>query len=375
MAKKSYEQRLGLLWFWLVFYAIDIVISFTFLALVDPFANYFYVPLTFVVIITVLGELVVFVLITHRSKYTKWVVLGVSILAWGTSMVETVNDTITLFNLLGDQSDLLKVLVEDILISFLLTTVQNLVPVLYFFKSKRAKTVMIQEFHHSDTTQGDQYFRPLAFSFWRNIVIYFMTFSVAGHTFEWIYCTALRIIDPAPFNPDSGVFTSFILRPFFVYGIGAVACVLLLYPLKMLIAKHVRSNVAAFAVSFVLNSVVCTSIELVMGLIHNQPDARGKLPLCDYSRLPFNFMGQICLQNAIAFGVVSTVFVWVIYPFFEYIFARIGPQQMVWLGPVIFGVLLIVLILYGFDKPDLTSLIEDSTKSSANAITESTRLI
>ena len=82
---------------------------------------------------------------------------------------------------------------------------------------------------------------------------------------------------------------------------------LLLYPVKNFLEKRIRSRVVPLLISFVVNALVCTTIELVMGLMVNQPGPDGKLPLWDYSDMFCNFMGQVCLQNAIAFGVVATL--------------------------------------------------------------------
>jgi uncharacterized membrane protein len=63
--------------------------------------------------------------------------------------------------------------------------------------------------------------------------------------------------------------------------------------------------------------LICTTIELIGGLALNHPGPDGKLIYWDYSDHPFNFMGQICLQSALAFGVAATLMVWVIFPAIE----------------------------------------------------------
>ena len=71
-------------------------------------------------------------------------------------------------------------------------------------------------------------------------------------------------------------------------------------------------RVVPLLISFVANALVCTLIELVMGLALNMDYA-----LWDYRDMFCNFMGQVCLQNAIAFGIAATLMTWVIYPAVE----------------------------------------------------------
>lgn len=84
---------------------------------------------------------------------------------------------------------------------------------------------------------------------------------------------------------------------FCVYGFGAVACVLLLFPIKNFLEKKIGSRIVPLLISFAINALVCTLIELAMGLMLNQPLPDGTLPLWDYSDMFCNFMGQVCLQT------------------------------------------------------------------------------
>ena len=125
-------------------------------------------------------------------------------------------------------------------------------------------------------------YQPRTWAFWRNIIIYFCVFSVVGHWMEAAYCTLIRFgMIPGTYDPNSQIWSDW-LYPFIVYGFGAVACVLLLYPVKNFLEKRIRSRVVPLLISFVVNALVCTTIELVMGLMVNQPGPDGKLPLWDY---------------------------------------------------------------------------------------------
>ena len=155
-------------------------------------------------------------------------------------------------------------------------------------------------------------YEPGSFAFWRNLAVYFCVFSVVGHWMEAAYCTLIRYgILPGIYDPASQIWSDW-LYPFPVYGVGAVACVLLFYPIKNALEKRIGSRVAPLLISFVINAFVCTLIELAMGLALNMDYA-----LWDYRGMFGNFMGQVCLQNAVAFGIAATLMTWVVYPAME----------------------------------------------------------
>ena len=209
---------------------------------------------------------------------------------------------------------------------------RRLILLAYFLTSRRAKAVLTQPFDaevkQRELAKDLDCYQPRTWAFWRNIIIYFCVFSVVGHWMEAAYCTLIRFgMIPGTYDPNSQIWSDW-LYPFIVYGFGAVACVLLLYPVKNFLEKRIRSRVVPLLISFVVNALVCTAIELVMGLMVNQPGPDGKLPLWDYSDMFCNFMGQVCLQNAIAFGVVATLMTWVIYPALEQLLSKVPRDGM-----------------------------------------------
>jgi uncharacterized membrane protein len=227
----------------------------------------------------------------------------------------------------------------------------------YFLFSQRVCEVLIAPF---DTATAAEYrsaqkqlFGPRGSWFWRDAALYFMVFAVAGHLMERAYGifarTFLGIYDPtAPMWQD-------MLSPFNIYGFGTVVCILALFPLKNWLAKRVRPIAGVLTLSFLVNTLVCAAIELAVGLIGNHPDATGHLPWWDYSNLPFNFMGQICLQNSIAFGLVATLMVWVIYPAIE---KRVRQAANDAMNIVFIAVLVIYLILTNLYIINLSSLVQ-----------------
>lgn len=266
------------------------------------------------------------------------------------------------------------ILSGDPITSILIGNIWNLILIAYFLTSRRVKAVMTHAFNETVEEKGSTasndlnpeiakdaegapagahgsaplsanlangfksnprnqdgthaFFRPRTWPFWRNLIIYFCVFSVVGHWLEALYCTFIRFgIIPGIYDPNSQIWSDW-LYPFVVYGVGAVACVLLLFPIKMALDKKLRSKALSLAISFAINALVCTLIELAMGLMLNQPDASGTYPLWDYSDMFMNFMGQVCLQNAIAFGLVATLMVVFIYPSLEQAFSLVNRSTM-----------------------------------------------
>ena len=220
---------------------------------------------------------------------------------------------------------------------------------IYFLTSRRVKIVLNKPFSNEtreeELERDKNLFKPKTWPFWRNLLIYFCVFSVVGHWLEAAYCTLIRFgILPGIYDPTSQIWSDW-LYPFVVYGVGAVACVLLLYPVKSLLLAKLKKPLLSLIASFIVNASVCTLIELVMGLMLNQPLADGSLPLWDYRNMFCNFMGQICLQNALAFGIISTLMVWVIYPALEKLIARLSKDAAnILFAGVIVGFLILFLL-------------------------------
>lgn len=255
-------------------------------------------------------------------------------------------------------------LVDQLTYSFI-----DIILFLYFATSKRVKAQLtgslVDEEEKSQEISADRaLFQPKTWPFWRNLIIYFCVFSVVGHWMEAAYCTLIRFgLIPGTYDPNSQIWSDW-LYPFMVYGVGAVACVLLLYPIKTKLESVISRRGLALTVSFVINALVCTLIELVMGLMLNQPGPDGTLPLWDYSNMFMNFMGQVCLQNALAFGAVSTAMTWLIYPMLEQATRKVPSQvmQVVFVGVVIGFAILMALYYINIAIPEL---IELSTAASA----------
>lgn len=253
-------------------------------------------------------------LIWHRKKATRTFIIGFSLfnIIIGTS-----------FNIATGAFDP---------IHQLLSCSSDIILFLYFLTSRRVKAVLTQPLSgaaaEEQLAQEIDYYQPKKWSFWRNLIIYFCVFSVVGHWMEAAYCTLIRFgLLPGIYDPDSQIWHDW-LYPFLVYGFGVVACILILYPFKNFLQKRLKGVALPLLISFVANALVCTLIELAMGLMLNQPGPDGVFPLWDYSDMFCNFMGQVCLQNALAFGFVSTLMTWVVYPGMEKLLRKVPKDVM-----------------------------------------------
>ncbi len=196
---------------------------------------------------------------------------------------------------------------------------------LYFAFAKRPREVLNRSFDikysKQQIVQAWDIWQPKTWEFWRNMIIYFCLFSIVGHWMEAGLCLFVKYgIVPGIYDPNSGIWRDY-LSPFPVYGAGMVACGLLLYPIKTKLQEKLGGTWKPLLISFIINSLVCASLELILGLSSNQP-VDGVYPLWDYSTMPFNFMGQICLQNTLAFGVISTLMTWAVWPALQNISAK-----------------------------------------------------
>lgn len=272
-----------------------------------------------------------------------------------TSAVAILVTLVTLIVMLSDFG------LDVLLLAAFFTELPDVLTIIYFNTSRRVRAVLTEPFNvdtiKSEAVKAAESYNLKSWPFWRNLIIYFCVFSVVGHWMEAGYCTFIKFgVIPGTYDPSSQIWSDW-LYPFPVYGIGAVACVLLLNPIKIALQKNVRFKYGPLIGSFVINALVCTAIELVMGLITNTPPGPdGKLPLWDYSDMFCNFMGQICLQNAVAFGVASTLMVWFIYPILEKFLQRFSKDEMNVAFVVVVLFFVFLMALYLINMPHIEAL-------------------
>ena len=179
--------------------------------------------------------------------------------------------------------------------------------------------------------------------FWRNLVIYFIVFSMLGHWAEMLFCRLIILgVFMGDYDPTNAMLWDQWLFPFSAEGIALVMVALVLHPLKERLLKRFGGRqLPAFIVSFLINQVVCTSIDFLTGMAVNQDYS-----LWDYRALPFNFMGQVCLQNSLVYTVAATAIVWWVYPAMDRFLHRIPKRYADGLFFALFGMYAFLAMLY-----------------------------
>lgn len=169
------------------------------------------------------------------------------------------------------------------------------------------------------------YFAPKTWEFWRALIAAFCICTILGHWLELLYC----IIMDALFgivDADYVVWTDPWYHPYWVYGVGAVVMTLVIEPLKEMIVVRRKTLWGALLETFVIAVVLSMLMELIIGLLVNQPNEFGKYPFWDNSELPLNIFGQAWLVNDVVIGLVAVLYVWVIYPLICEVFSRLKPR-------------------------------------------------
>lgn len=153
--------------------------------------------------------------------------------------------------------------------------------------------------------------RVRTWEFWRDLGMYFIVFSFLGHWAEMLFCRMILAgIFMGDYDPTNAMLWDQWLFPFSAEGTALAAVVVLLHPLAVRFERHFGARTPqAVGASFLVNGLVCTSIDFLTGITCNLD-----YHLWDYRRMPFNFMGQICLQNSLVYTTAATIIVWLAYP-------------------------------------------------------------
>lgn len=134
------------------------------------------------------------------------------------------------------------------------------------------------------------------------------------------------------------------MKPFPIYGAGAVACVIMFYPLKIKLQKAIKSKALVLILIFVITGVVCSLMELILGFAIN-----GDLSKWNYLNMFCNFMGQVCLQNSLGFALAATIMTYLVYPLLKQLFAKFQKyMNIVFVAVVVLGVLLYAFYYFDF---------------------------
>ena len=221
---------------------------------------------------------------------------------------------------LGTFKDMASQTGEPLAIAILVVgAILALTVIIYLLFSEKVRSVLTRVYTYDDAPGGQTWELPLlkrlrTWEFWRDLGIYFVAFSFLGHWAEMAFCQLIRLgLVMGEYDPTNAMLWDQWLYPFSAEGIAVALIVLLLHPLsRWLLRKTNGHMVPAVILSFFANALVCTCIDFTTGITANYD-----YHLWDYSNMPFNFMGQICLQNSMVYSLAATLIVWVVYPLMD----------------------------------------------------------
>ena len=221
----------------------------------------------------------------------------------------------------------------------------------YFIFSKRVKATLINDLgkNKGDYEKEEFVVNRRGWPFVRNLIIYFIVFSILGHWMEMGMCQFIIMgVVQGEYDPSNTMLWRDWLYPFPMEGAAVVVIALVLYPFFVWLKKKFtgKRRWIAYVISFFAGALLCTIIEFSMGLIVN-----ADLQLWDYRDNFCNIMGQVCLQNTMAFGVVAAIITWWVYPLMERMIARVPQDIMNIVAVVIFVFGGIVWSLYLINPP------------------------
>ena len=245
----------------------------------------------------------------------------------------------------------LPLLIIVAIIAYIISSAFDIVLFLYFWRSKKLKAYLTQDFGiDKEAALGshkDLEINRRSWPFWRNIAIYYCFFSLAGHWMESAFCMLIRM---GWVKGEVDLNNTMLWRdwfyPFPMEGLAVVIIAIALYPLFIKLRKVCKFPAVAYGASFLINGLVCVSIEYVMGLFVN-----ADLQLWDYSNMPFNLNGMICLQNGLGFAFASSIICWCVYPILERTFAKLPKNVMNLVFVVTLSAYAIPQALYLTDPP------------------------
>lgn len=154
------------------------------------------------------------------------------------------------------------------------------------------------------------------FGSFQKIFIYFWVFSLLGHYVEVVWSSSIQLINGSPLviHPVSTIIP--LAAP---YGLGAIAVILLVWPL-------IKARKVNPLTVFVLNIIITGTVEYICAAIVIL--IFGHLAFWNYSKLPFNINGYVCLESATLFSIMATLFLYFIYPFSERIIQSINRRTI-----------------------------------------------
>ena len=154
----------------------------------------------------------------------------------------------------------------------------------------------------------------------RNLVSLYATYTIIGHWLEMAFCQLIRLgLVGGDYDRSNTMLWDWWLHPFPAEGIAGIMIAVALTPFRDWLLKLFDGKVLpALTLSFIANQIVCTSIDYGTGMVANR-----NYELWDYRDMPFNFQGQVCLQNSLVYSAAATFVAWVVYPLRDKLLRRI----------------------------------------------------
>ncbi len=145
----------------------------------------------------------------------------------------------------------------------------------------------------------------------RNAISLYAAYTMVGHWAEMLFCQLIKLgIVDGDYDRSNTMLWDWWLHPFPAEGIAGILIAGGLSPLRNKLLQLTGGRVLpALAASFLINQLVCTSIDYLTGMVANR-----NYELWDYRDMPFNFQGQICLQNSLVYTTAATLVAWLAYP-------------------------------------------------------------
>ncbi|MBR3225147.1 MAG: hypothetical protein IKF78_07485 [Atopobiaceae bacterium] len=297
--------------------------------------------------VMVILEAVAFYFFVNRYKLGKPMVIGVAIVGIvGHVLAEVAN---------GDFSPV-RALFSCLYYIFL---------IVYFLTSRRVKASLVNDLSTDKGAHDDEelVIDYGSWPFWRNLIIYFVVFSVLGHWMEAAYSQLIRLgIAPGEFHAENTMLWRDWLYPYPMHGFAVILMALILYPLLQYFKKKLPGRILPYVASYGANTLTVTLIELFGGLMFN-----ANLQNWDYTNMPFNFMGQVCLTNSLLFGAAASIIAWWVYPMLEKAIARVRPATMNIVCIVVAVAGGILFSLYAISPPQGIDLGEKSVTEANSA--------
>ena len=184
------------------------------------------------------------------------------------------------------------------------------------------------------------------------LVIYFIIYSFIGWILEVIYCL---------FTEKKLINRGFLIGPICpIYGCGVLLIVLL-----------INGDFSDLLSIFLKSILICSILEYFTSYIMEKLfGARW----WDYSNRKYNINGRICLETMLPFGILGSLVVLFIHPFFSNIVSIFSNNLILILGISLF-VILLTDIFISFNvmskiKDEITSHYVDSTETIRKKVTK-----